>query len=199
MPIDDTGNWIQTHTGKRFHPLAPDPALVDIEDIAHALAMTTRFCGHLDMPYSVAQHSVCVAYLVPPEHALQALLHDGSEAYINDISRPLKRSAQFAGYVEVERRLQAAVYEAFCVPTTDAPEVKHADAMMLRVEAERWFSVAPDWAAEFPALAVPSWYARHGMAHPRAMWCWDWKHAESAFLDTYRKLLAERAAARGTV
>ncbi len=48
------GEWIQTYTGKQFWPLDPRPEDIDIEDIAHALALTCRFNGHCDYFYSVA-------------------------------------------------------------------------------------------------------------------------------------------------
>ena len=53
--------WIQTFTGRKFFPLAPDGAEVCIEDIAHALSMKCRFNGHCLRFYSVAEHSVRVA------------------------------------------------------------------------------------------------------------------------------------------
>src|SRR5690606_32948524 len=43
--------WIQTFTGKPFDLMAPDPAAVCLEDIAHALASTCRFSGHTRVPY----------------------------------------------------------------------------------------------------------------------------------------------------
>ena len=37
----DSG-WMITYTGKHFYPLDPDPALITLEDIAHALANICR-------------------------------------------------------------------------------------------------------------------------------------------------------------
>src|SRR4051812_43149736 len=79
---------IITHTGKWFNVLDPNPDEVDIEDIAHALALQCRFTGHTDEFYSVAQHSVLVANHCPSEYGIYGLLHDGSEAYLSDIARP---------------------------------------------------------------------------------------------------------------
>ena len=52
------GDWQQTYTGVKFHPLDPRPEDFKLEDIAHALSMLCRFNGHSKYFYSVAQHSV---------------------------------------------------------------------------------------------------------------------------------------------
>jgi 5'-deoxynucleotidase YfbR-like HD superfamily hydrolase len=61
-----------------------------IKDIAHALSLQCRFSGHIQTFYSVAEHSLRVAELVPDKFKLAALLHDASEAYIVDIPAPIK-------------------------------------------------------------------------------------------------------------
>lgn len=43
--------WMQTFSGKVFYPLAPDPKLIDLGDIAHALSMQCRFAGHVKWHY----------------------------------------------------------------------------------------------------------------------------------------------------
>jgi uncharacterized protein len=86
------GDWIQTYTGRRVYPLDPSPEDIDIADIAHALSNVCRFTGHVREFYSVAQHSVIVSECVPAPFALLGLMHDAPEAYIGDISRPLKKS-----------------------------------------------------------------------------------------------------------
>ena len=55
------GDWMQTATGGVFWPVDPRPEDVEIEDIAHALSLICRYCGHVREFYSVAQHSVLVA------------------------------------------------------------------------------------------------------------------------------------------
>ncbi|WP_018456825.1 hypothetical protein [Bradyrhizobium sp. WSM4349] len=123
--------WIQTYTGKKFWPLDPRPEDVDIEDIAHALAMQCRFGGHCLRFYSNAEHSVLVSRFCGDD-ALAGLLHDGSEAYLLDMLSPIKQF--MPDYKAAEKRCQAAVYRAFGLPETMPASVKQADRRALRTE-----------------------------------------------------------------
>lgn len=123
---------ILTHSGIEFDVCRPDPDLIEIEDIAHALSHICRFTGHTKHFYSVAQHSYLCATLVPTEHALEALLHDAAEAYIGDVSNPLK--AQLPGYQMIEFRLEQAIRQRFGLPAKKTPWIKEADLQMLAAE-----------------------------------------------------------------
>ena len=123
---------ILTASGLQFNLLEPDPNLIEIEDIAHALSHLCRFTGHTRKFYSVAEHSLHVACLVPPELQLEALLHDAAEAYIGDVSSPLK--AQLHEYRNIEFALDQAIRKRFGLPPKQSPAVKHADLVMLSTE-----------------------------------------------------------------
>lgn len=130
-----TGGWIATYSGRKITPLNPDPADIDVEDIAHALANQCRFTGHVRKFYSVAQHSVLASTLVDDEFALDALLHDASEAYLADIARPIKNMPGFGDvYHAAEQVLEEAVAERFGTRFPMPPEVKVADNLMLWAE-----------------------------------------------------------------
>src|SRR5579859_1210517 len=107
---------IQTFTGKLVNPLALRVEDVSILDIAHSLAQQCRFTGHTLEFYSTSQHSVGVSRLCDPADALAGLIHDGSEAYLSDIARPVKRSLSLDSYRLVEHNLEAVIYEAFGLP-----------------------------------------------------------------------------------
>lgn len=104
---------IATFTGKIFDPLAPEPALIDIRDIAHALSFLCRANGHFKTFHSVAQHSLecydeAKARGLSKRLQLACLLHDGSEAYLSDVTRPVK--AVMPLYLELEAPLQEAIW-----------------------------------------------------------------------------------------
>ena len=87
---------ILTHTRVMFDPVHPDPALIDIRDIAHALSMLCRANGHFPTFYSVGQHCInCAAEAAARGYSrrvqLACLLHDASEAYLADVTRPVKK------------------------------------------------------------------------------------------------------------
>lgn len=126
---------IRTFTGKMFDVLEPDPASVDIVDIAHALSCQGRFTGHTSEFYSVAQHSVHVSELVPSELALCGLLHDATEAYLVDLPSPVKHSTCLGDFFrEMEARLWSAIAIKFSLPNPLPPEIKRADSQMLLAE-----------------------------------------------------------------
>lgn len=129
--------WILTYTGKRFDPMAPHPEDIDPIDIAHSLAHLCRFNGHVRQFYSVAEHSVHVAQIVSRENRLTALLHDAAEAYIGDITRPLKGAINdITGNVLsiIENDIHRAIASRFGIPSIIPAAVKHADMILLATE-----------------------------------------------------------------
>lgn len=136
-------NWIQTYTGRKFWPLDPRPEDVCIEDIAHALANKCRFTGHTRQFYSVAQHSVICSFIVRPENRLAALLHDASEAYLPDVSRPVKQHLD--GFHAIEDHLMGVIGSVFGVSLPFPSEVKYADNVALVTERRDVMNYSGHW------------------------------------------------------
>ncbi|MGL4107211.1 phosphohydrolase [Clostridium sp. LP20] len=136
------GDYILTATGIEFWPLDPRVKEISIRDIGHALSLTCRANGHYKNFYSVGQHSIYCAQEAKlrgysKRVQLACLLHDGSEAYISDITRPVKK--QLDSYIKIEEKLQKAVYEAFRLSDLTDEElelVKIIDDAMLKYEME---------------------------------------------------------------
>ena len=100
-----------TCSKKMFDPVHPNAALIDINDIAHALSMLCRANGHFHTFHSVGQHSInCAREAMARGYSrrvqLACLLHDASEAYLSDVTRPVK--AELPKYLEIENPCRIA-------------------------------------------------------------------------------------------
>ena len=135
IPADQTFTrslYVSTYTGKQFFPLAPTPEQIDIEDIAHGLAYQCRFNGQTRHFYSVAQHSLIVADLVPKRLRRAALLHDAAEAYMGDMVKPLKQL--FPLFSDIEVKVMAAIGLRYGIGNFDDRAIKRADLIALAME-----------------------------------------------------------------
>lgn len=179
--MTDRGPWIRTFTGRRFYPLDPRPEEVCAIDIAHALSMQCRYAGHSRWHFSVAQHSVLVSEAVERNHArdcfastlLWALLHDAAEAYVLDIPRPLKQA--MPEFQAAEKKVLAAICDAFDLPHEEPAIVKRIDTAILADEAKVLMGDPQDWNLPEPALGI---YINE----------WKPKQAEMLFLKRFMDL-----------
>lgn len=195
--------WIQTYSGHRvwpFNPTAPENVFC-IEDIAHSLANICRFNGHVRKFYSVAEHSVLGSQIILPKFALQFLMHDAAEAYIGDVSRPIKDCLYigtdddvgdlYTSFKRYEIRLQERILASLDVaaPGFGAMNaIKQIDDAMLVREAGELFATGqrPEWAM-----------------HPDKGWpvaevslkCWAPEIAERMFLERFAELTGRTSAA----
>ena len=109
-------DYIRTSSGVKFYPLNPDPQGILIEDIAHALSLLCRGNGHVKVFFSVGQHCIhCAKEAEQRGYStrliLACLLHDASEAYLSDITRPVKQHLQ--DYCRYEEHLLEVIYKKF--------------------------------------------------------------------------------------
>ncbi|RJG00092.1 metal-dependent phosphohydrolase [Noviherbaspirillum saxi] len=168
---------IQTQSGHYFSFEDPHRNEFSIYDIARSLSKQCRFVGHTSEFYSVAQHCVLASYIVPPEHAYDALMHDAAEAFTGDVSRPLKKL--LPDFKAIEKRVEDAVFARFHVSNPLPDAVKHVDMVMLATERR---DLMPDDGA--------SWHCLDGV-HPMdaRIQPVDHEAAYQMFINRYVELL----------
>jgi len=147
--------WQRMLSGRRLDLLDPDPADIEIGDIAHGLARVARWNGQTvgTHAFSVAQHSLVVEEIAaarrpgwPDTWRCAALLHDAPEFVIGDLISPFK-AAIGLDYKAFEARLLGAIHRRFGLPAVLPPEVtsaiKDADRIAARYEAIRLAGFSP--------------------------------------------------------
>ena len=135
-------DYILTYLQIKFYPLHPVMEDIKIEDIAHSLSLMTRANGHFNSFYSVAQHSInCCKEAQSRGYServqLASLLHDASESYLSDITRPVK--GHLTEYCVIEEKLQNVIYDRFGLGDLSHEEqekIKEVDDSLLHIEFE---------------------------------------------------------------
>ena len=156
-----TSNFQQTRSGVFFEVGNLRPEQVKIKDITYRLARIIRFGGDAES-YSVAHHSLAAAALARHlgySEAAQAacLVHDLHEAYVGDISTPMKRVLGESFRV-IDRQAQEAVLEALGMTEIfwdHHDTVKRIDALLLHAEARAFYPSPPSWVHVALANQVP--------------------------------------------
>jgi hypothetical protein len=190
MALTHSPNSIATFSGKFIEPLKPQWEDIEIEDIAHGLSNICRYGGQCAEFYSVSQHSVYVSYNCKPEMALNGLLHDGSEAYLGDVPRPIKHQPEYKFYREVEDTLQTMIYQKFGIANLaglydgyvyETPDIKNADSHLLLIEQK--FLFAKPW--------ISTQWSDYKYKGELLMDCfkpWTPRIAEQRFMERFREL-----------
>lgn len=179
-----------TASGRKISVNRPCAAHIDLRDIAHHLAMLNRFNGATQVPYSVAQHSCLVAKIMlqleaTPLEALHGLLHDGHEAYLGDMTRPVKLAA-FGDMAHVPSEWDClvdnfdhAIWERFGLKQPGAElraDIAQADNCALATEwRDLMVGDAPFEFGPAPWVVKPI----------------NWAKAEEDFINTFEKLAAQ--------
>ena len=146
--------------------------------IAHGLSNVCRYGGQCPRPYTVAEHSVHVSHLVPPEYAFEALMHDASEAFIGDVVTPLKR--KLPEYKKLEEELTTYINYCYTLPRSLSSIVKDADIEAYFYEHKMLFGF------DFPAHAS----RHHNRTKPVKFYINNLLHYEArfAFLRRFEEL-----------
>jgi len=176
--------WITTYSGIRFPLLEARLEHVVLEDIAHSLSMQCRYNGHCPRFYSVAEHSVLVAEWVERRTsnrrlALEALMHDASEAYLCDVPAPLK--PLLANYREIEIQVERLVARRFNLAYPWHELAKEADKRIIVNEYKELFE---------PTHGPRDWDAFEGVEplDDCNLVLFNPLEARDAFLETFHRL-----------
>ena len=154
----NVGPTIMLRSGAWFDFCAPADSDFTIEDIAQGLANICRYSGQCSSFYSVAEHSVLVSE-VAAGFEFEGLLHDAAEAFIGDITRPLKQI--LPEYKRIEREVETAIFERFGISSMPAPEVKSADLRVLAAEQQQIMPKGTDWWVQSEKIIPAPVVVRH--------------------------------------
>jgi hypothetical protein len=167
--MTDNAPWIQTYTGKKLQFQTPQLDQIELLDIAHSLSLICRFSGQIKTFYSVAQHCVLGAAKAEKEYkdkelAKWFLLHDAAEAYMGDMSAPVKRllriedentKEKFSLFDAYEERVASVIYRRFGLDLAEFPKyqerVNEIDLRMLYTERNQLMKhfKSSEWGDQF--------------------------------------------------
>jgi hypothetical protein len=190
---------IMTCDGVLFDVLNPTVESIKLDVIAHGLAKKDRASGHYHRVWSVAEHSLFAAYAAGyyasvanmsieeiRRCAIKALLHDGSEAYLVDLPRPIKHLHGFEEYRGIEANLQDCIYQWGGFFDSQYDDIVHrADNEVLKCEFSWWLNGSErlEWTKNIDVKMVQYVQARW----PEMMDFRDWQESRNMFADTFNR------------
>lgn len=186
-----TGFFLQTKTGQQFFPKEGVISAIELEDIAHALSHICRYNGHCRKFYSVAEHSVLVSRIIRQmwpddvEAIWAGLLHDATEAYVGDVTTPLK--VTMPKFIELEHKIESEIAKEFGIKwdKRTVERVKIADMRALSTEARKLFPDVSKWNAIHDFEPAPELLDSRFPVPPAT--------AKLAFIREFRRISKERS------
>jgi uncharacterized protein len=157
------------------------PEQITIKDISAGLSKICRFSGQITRFYSVAQHSVILSKIVPERLKKVALLHDASEAYLQDIIKPLKNLLG-ESYTNLENKFEHAIFDRYGLDYDLLKEIKPYERFVYEQECkcfrqgneEEWVKWLKNDVKMFPSF-------------------WDWRQSEVLFHTRFVELFSKEA------
>lgn len=190
-------NYLRTWRGNDVHFAAPRIETIDIRDIAHHLSMIPRFNAGTEMPYFVSQHSVLVSTILagkkaPPWLQMLGLLHDAHEAYVGDITSPMRR--------EIWRRVGRDIISEITAPIDAAIFARFRLAPISQAASNDVMAAdRTAFIAEWRCL-MPGPCPEQGDPGPvKSVKPWPRDKAEATFLETFHALEREMGPVPGFV
>ncbi|QRF55780.1 hypothetical protein [Variovorax paradoxus] len=203
--------WMLLASGRDYYFDGHMERPIDIEDIAHHLAMINRFGGATLRPYSDAEHSLLCSEIAQREGAapiLQwlALMHDAHEFVTGDMSSPIKRVinkiSDCAGGVRAwrifESQHEQEMHRHFRVVgyfKSYARDIHRIDGVALATERRDLTKFNPATNAPWPVLrdlerdaVLPVDWVSLNSVEREAM---TWRQWKAAFLARHNELAAQ--------
>lgn len=146
----------------------PDPADIRIEDIAHQLSLQCRWGGCVRVHYSVAQHCVHCAEILP---TLACLMHDAAEYVYTDVPAPVRELCGMELYNTRQDAFQGIIAAKYNF--VESADVHNVDMLVREAEREDLLGRPP---------RGPRWSQR--------IVPWTPAYAEQAFLIRFKVLSA---------
>lgn len=146
---DSPMNPLMMLQDRAIDPFATDDWRPRTDEIITALPNINRYNGHTRFPYSVAQHSILCTRIAAsnyklnkPHQRLFFLLHDGAEAYLQDIIRPIKKfsTALNASYMQAENEITENIMYMM-MPSHHVEEVLSDDFQSMAKEIDTRMAV----------------------------------------------------------
>ncbi|RDE78339.1 phosphohydrolase [Haemophilus parainfluenzae] len=147
-----------THGNRLIDFANPQNSDIHIDDIIHHLAMIPRFGGKLDVHYSVLDHSVFAGTIaktclkVDDMTAFAVLMHDAQEAFLGDVTSPLKQL--LPDYKKIEKAFEMVIRDKFKIRIKAEMEivVKTADILALKAEKQAFIQTPAELAEHWRFL-----------------------------------------------
>jgi hypothetical protein len=184
--------WSLTFSASRFDLGRPKADDVNLTDISHHLSVINRFSGATIRPYSVAEHSLLVADIaelelrLPRAGVLAALMHDAHEAYLGDITWPVKQMLGERLQV-LEASLERAVQMRYGLRTwahTYREQIRSADRRALATERRDLMPAHEDPWSVLIGIEPVSWVDLTSSERCDRTWQ-EWR---TAFVDRFAEL-----------
>jgi len=161
-------DWMATFGGHAVYPLGLKVEEIRLEDIGHALSQQARYNGHCRFPYWVSQHCVLISRTLqrdchPIEVQRAGLLHDGSETYTGDLTKPMKNSIKHklepvgmgGMWKSIEHEIEAKIAKRFDLPYPWPHAVEEYDTRITQDEKAQLFTNQDAiWTIPLPPLGV---------------------------------------------
>lgn len=142
MSATTTATVAEMRSGTVVDLASPDPATIDVRDIAYALSNQCRFAGSVSRFWSVAGHGlycrkvgIAAGY---PHLKIGFQMHDAHEAFFGDITTPAARAMGAGdGLAVMKDTADEAIAQALGFPTDMLrdPVIKEIDRLVLFLEA----------------------------------------------------------------